>query len=199
MKRRSLRGSLRPGAASTPVATSTPHGRTRRIASPTLSGLSPPASIRRTPPGAPSARRQSNTLPEPGLGESTSTTSAGEFAADRERGITRRRTLDHEAHTFSDPSHFRERLGTVRVAPRASRDVTATSTTCSGRSFLNTPTGSTSVGRALSRCRAPRRAAPDAGLGAKTNPTASASSAAASSASSSFVIPQIFTNMMRAR
>ena len=39
-----------------------------RIASPTLSGVSPPASRRRTPPGAPSASRQSKTLPEPGVG-----------------------------------------------------------------------------------------------------------------------------------
>ena len=42
-----------------------------RIASPTLCGVRPPASSRRTPLGAPSASRQSNTRPDPGSGEST--------------------------------------------------------------------------------------------------------------------------------
>ena len=64
MNRRSLRASLRPepGVVSTPVDTSTPHGRTRRIACATFSPLSPPARRRRTPGGhrrrpAPSRRR----------------------------------------------------------------------------------------------------------------------------------------------
>src|SRR5437588_585080 len=79
MNRRSLRGSLRPlpGAVSTPVETSTPQGRTRRIASATFSGVSPPASRRRTPSNAPLTWHQSNTRPEPGLGASRSTMSAG--------------------------------------------------------------------------------------------------------------------------
>src|SRR4051812_14221447 len=42
-KSRTRSGSLRPGADSTPLATSTPAGRTRRIASATLSGFRPPA------------------------------------------------------------------------------------------------------------------------------------------------------------
>src|ERR1019366_6776004 len=46
-KARTLAGSLRPGAASTPEATSTPQGRRTAIASATLAGLSPPAAIRR--------------------------------------------------------------------------------------------------------------------------------------------------------
>ena len=46
-KSRTLSGSLRPGAVSTPEATSTPQGRKVSIASATFSGLSPPAAIRR--------------------------------------------------------------------------------------------------------------------------------------------------------
>ena len=47
MNSRSLTGSFRPGADSTPVATSTPHGRTRVMASATLPACSPPASSTR--------------------------------------------------------------------------------------------------------------------------------------------------------
>src|SRR5206468_3070866 len=46
MKARTLSASLRPGAASTPLETSTPSGRTALSARWTLSGLRPPASIR---------------------------------------------------------------------------------------------------------------------------------------------------------
>ena len=61
---------------STPVATSTPHGRTWRMASPTLSGVRPPARITLRCVGAPSASDQSNTSPEPGVAESTRMASA---------------------------------------------------------------------------------------------------------------------------
>jgi hypothetical protein len=42
----SLAASLMPGAASTPLATSTAHGSTAEIADATLSGVSPPASTK---------------------------------------------------------------------------------------------------------------------------------------------------------
>src|ERR1035438_7701052 len=49
MKCLSRSGSLRPGAASTPLDTSTPHGLSWPIAWETLSGLRPPARISCTP------------------------------------------------------------------------------------------------------------------------------------------------------
>ena len=79
MKLRSLRASFTPlpGVVSTPVATSTPHGRTRWIACATFPGCSPPASRSRTPAGTASASAQSNATPEPGSSASTSTMSTG--------------------------------------------------------------------------------------------------------------------------
>ena len=65
-KSRTFIGSLCPGDDSTPVDTSTPHGRTRSMASATFSGVRPPARMNRRPIGAPSASDQSNTSPEPG-------------------------------------------------------------------------------------------------------------------------------------
>ena len=44
MKRRTASWSLRPGARSTPLATSTPHGCTALIVAATFSGVNPPAS-----------------------------------------------------------------------------------------------------------------------------------------------------------
>jgi hypothetical protein len=44
-KASSLSGSLRPGADSTPLATSTAYGRTATMASETLSGVKPPERI----------------------------------------------------------------------------------------------------------------------------------------------------------
>ena len=71
MKSRRSSGSFRPGAASTPLATSTPPGRRWATASATLSGRRPPETISRVGSVTPSARRQSNTSPEPGFSPST--------------------------------------------------------------------------------------------------------------------------------
>jgi hypothetical protein len=83
MKSRTLRASLRPGpsSTSTPVDTSTPQGRTRSIASATLSGVRPPARITRRLIGAPSANDQSNISPEPGACESSRIASAPNSSA----------------------------------------------------------------------------------------------------------------------
>jgi hypothetical protein len=51
------------------------------MAAATLSGVRPPASITRRPDGAPSASDQSNTCPEPGVGESTRMMSAPQSSA----------------------------------------------------------------------------------------------------------------------
>ena len=66
MKRRTSVGSLMPGADSTPVATSTPHGRTRSMASATLSGVSPPARSTRSPDGRALGERPVEHLPGAG-------------------------------------------------------------------------------------------------------------------------------------
>ena len=47
--------SFTPGDDSTPLATSTPHGRTTSIASATLAGVSPPARISGTPGSKPAS------------------------------------------------------------------------------------------------------------------------------------------------
>ncbi len=66
-----LIGSLYPWLFSTPDETSTPQGLTCAIASPTFSGVSPPASKIRKPEGISLRRLRSNSTPDPGLGEST--------------------------------------------------------------------------------------------------------------------------------
>ena len=196
MKRRSLRGSLRPDPAkvSTPLETSTPQGRIRRIASPTLWGSRPPASSRRIPPGTPSASDQSKTRPEPGSGESTSTASAGPLATAATasspatnawitNGTLRRiaRTSDSGSRPCSWAPAQADRVDrSRRPAPGARR---------------GTPRSSSFPEAAAGRCRAPRSRSPDGGFRrTNTNPRASAPRATASRASSSFVIPQIFTN-----
>src|SRR5207249_5770729 len=80
MKARTFSGSLRPGAASTPLETSTPSGRTAVRARWTLPGFRPPASIRNeafsrtartrvqskvcpVPPGKPPSLRVSSRIP----------------------------------------------------------------------------------------------------------------------------------------
>ena len=95
--------------------TSTPHGRTRWIASPTLSGVRPPASISRTPPGAPSASSQSNTVPEPGLGRVDEHDVGRAVRRRGERGVAGGERLDHERHPLADPAHLGERLAPVEL------------------------------------------------------------------------------------
>ena len=113
----SLRGSLRPGLASTPVDTSTPHGRTASIASATFSGVRPPASMTRMPSGAPSASAQSNTSPDPGAGESTRIASAPYVVGPFEPWVARRERLDHERHSRRDARES-SRASRARAAAR---------------------------------------------------------------------------------
>ena len=136
-----------------PLDTSTPHGRTRRIASPTFSGVRPPASRMRLPRGAPSARRQSNTLPEPGIGRVDEDDVGRARCRGRERGIAGRERLDHELHALADPLHLaRPVRGRATARPRSPARPTI-STIRSGRSLRKTPTVCTSRGsrRTMSR------------------------------------------------
>ena len=66
MKRFTLSASFLPGADSTPVDTSTPHGVTVCTASATLSGSSPPARIIRIPSGISPDERPVEEVPRPG-------------------------------------------------------------------------------------------------------------------------------------
>ena len=73
------------------------------MASATLSGVRPPASRIRSPDGAPSASDQSNTWPEPGLAESSITTSAPYVGGAGERGVAGGEGLDDERDPLADP------------------------------------------------------------------------------------------------
>src|SRR5690606_24075133 len=192
---RTLLGSLRPGADSTPEATSTPHGRTTRTASPTFSGVRPPARMMRRCAGAPSASDQSNTSPEPGVGESTRKASAAYSSAWSRRGSPAGNALMS--------SGTRWRIQWVSAGDSLpwswtarSPAACATSTTRSRASSRNTPTVTISDGRrraiSAARCGAIWR-----GDGAKTKPTASAPMATTSRASSSDVTPHTLTNIER--
>src|SRR5437763_3071260 len=201
MNRRSLRGSLRPlpGAVSTPVETSTPQGRTRRIASATLSGVSPPASSRRTPSNAPLTWHQSNTRPEPGLGASRSTTSAGPSEAIEIAGSPAAKpwtTSGTRCRTYTTSAVDSRPWSCAPLSPT----LLTISTTRSGRSSRKTPSVSTSsygtcFTMSVASSTVTMRGLPEA----KTNPSASAPSAIARSASFSVVMPQILTNIARHR
>ena len=152
MNRRSLRGSLRPGATSTPLDTSTPHGRTSRIASPTLCDVEPAGeqhahAARRAfgePPVEDTARTRIGRVDEDHVGRAV--------GRGRERGIAGRERLDHEPHALADPLHLAARLTPWScTACNPTRD--ATSTTCAGRSSRNTPTVITSRGSRFTMSR----------------------------------------------
>ena len=167
MNRRSLRGSLRPGRgldAARHVDAPRPHERGSRRRR--CRGVSPPASRMRTPPGAPSASRQSKTRPEPGSGESTRMTSAGLLAARRERGIAGRERLDHELHPLADPPHLGRAARGRAAARRAARRAPTISTIraralvaehADGVHLARQPPHDVADGRRASTCRAARR------------------------------------------
>ena len=115
MKRRTSVGSLTPGADSTPLATSTPHGRTRSIASATLSGVRPPARSTRRPDGAPSARDQSNTCPEPGALGVDHHDVGTEGRRSGEVAVAAREGLDDHRHPLADPAGVRVGLVAVQL------------------------------------------------------------------------------------
>ena len=181
-------------AASTPLDTSTPHGRTSRIASPTLCGGEPA--------GEQEAHAARRALGEPPV-EHPARTGIGRVDEDhvgravrrgRERGIAGRERLDHELHPLADPLH----LGRAARAP-------CSCTACSPARADDRRRRARAARRGTRRRCAPRAAAAarcrgrSSGftcrrLGANTKPSASAPSATASSASSSLVIPQILTN-----
>src|SRR5688500_13950692 len=193
MNLRTSVGSFTPGADSTPVATSTPHGRTRSTASATLSGVRPPASRIRSPDGAPSASDQSKTWPEPGLSESIITMSAPNPAA--------------RARSGSPPGNALMTTGTRARTQRVSSADSwpcscaarrpawlVISTTRSRASLRKMPTVRISGGSRLAMSAARDAARKRGDDGTKLKPTASAPMATARRASSSDVMPQTLTN-----
>src|SRR5271157_601936 len=209
-----LAASLRPGAASTPVTTSTPQGRNVAIASATLAGFSPPAAIRRffSPARwkrAFCAAAQSKVVPVPPVAvvvlESTSTASTYGFdsysaswaahcaavCSSKWTTQTMRASAPSRSRRLAGSSGFASKCNCTPVKPQALTVETISSTPAS----TNTPILSTVAGRRgtiAATCSAVTRR----GLGANTNPTASAPASAASSASSSEVLPQILIQML---
>ena len=116
----------------------------------TLSGLSPPASISRTPSGAPSASDQSNTDARTGL-RGVDQDGVGDSGRRRsgQPGVAGRERLDDERDPPPDEAEVLRRLAAVELgAPEAAVRLT-TSITRSGRSLRNTPMVSMSWGQAL--------------------------------------------------
>ena len=193
MNRRSLPGSLRPGAASTPLDTSTPHGRTSADRLADVLG--------REPAGEQDALAARRALGQPpvedlaraGSGESTRMMSAGLFAAAASAGspaanawitnCTRSRI-----HCTSDAGS--RPCSCTPCSPAATDDLDDAL-----RALVAEHADRVHLAR-----QPPHDVAhglghrPGARLGANTKPSASAPSATASSASSSLVIPQILTN-----
>ena len=127
------------GVVSTPVDTSTPHGRTRRIASPTFSGVSPPASRRRTPGGAPSASASRTPCPSRDRASRRGRCRPGRCRPRRARG-RRPRTPGSRTAPARGSSAPRTAARGRAAARRRRPSVLTISTTRSGRSSRNTPT-----------------------------------------------------------
>ena len=114
MKRSTLAGSFRPGVASTPELTSTPHGRATRTASPTVSGVSPADRITRPRGGRLAGERPGD------RGARLALAPAGMAVEEERRGlvavelgeIVRLADLDRLQH---GPRHRRHDLGRLRA------------------------------------------------------------------------------------
>ena len=195
----SFSGSLRPGAASTPLAVSMAKGRTVVIASATFSGRIPPERIRGMLASCSLARDHSKRSPVPPVLtrhiriEHVEVGSIGRQAANRRR-VPNPGDLDHlqpaatcgllavRGALFAVQLEHRQ-AGALRHAPRARRDAhLRRRPTISTRRLSAAPISTAAAGshaRGLS--------------GWKIIPIAQAPCDAASSASVTFVTPQIFT------
>ena len=191
--RRSLRASLRPepGVVSTPVATSTPHGRTRRIACATFSPLRPPARSRRTPGGHRVGERPVERGARPGV-VGVDQHDVDRTVADRgERGIAGGEGLDHERHPLADPAHVGQRLAAVELRAAEAERVDDLDDPLLGL-VAEHADGDHTGREAVEDLARPSPGVTWRGLpGANTKPSASAPRATARSASSSLVTPQI--------
>ena len=164
------------------------------MASATLSGSSPPARIAARPPAP--RRRASSRRPGPIRASERRARSRSVARTARRPRRAGRERLDHPADRRGDLGDVLGRLPRRGAGPPSRRRGWTISTTRFGCSSRNTPTvrisGRQARGDVVDLLRGDLR-----GDGAKTNPTASAPMATARRASSSFVIPQILTNMRR--
>src|SRR5262245_1292233 len=169
-----------------------PNGRTRVIASPTFSGVSPPASRIRRCAAIAAAADQSTVRPVPPRfsGSYTSTSSRvrdGQIDSCGSATVTALIAgvaMPAASATVSSPCSC--------TAPRGTR--AATWATCSAGWLTKTPTAVTNGGRVATIARA-RYGSMHRGLpGQNTNPRAPAPHSTAAAASSARVMPQIFTN-----
>ena len=116
MKSRISSGSLRPGADSTPVETSTPAGpQVGDGLAPRCRGAGRRETIRRWWSTTPSARRQSKTWPEPGLSPSTMQVVRAELLEAGDGALAGAEGLDHQRHPGADPLRVLGRLVPVQL------------------------------------------------------------------------------------
>ena len=211
---RTFAASLRPGAASTPLTTSTPHGRSVAMASATFSGVSPPAATSFTRSrvleegfAAPQPSRNACPVPPTAVAVRESTRIASTLASRAMRAAARSARAGFKMHHAQNPqprpeprAQFRRlRLPSPQsaVARRSGRPLPPSprsrrhSHQQTRRSFRSPPA---TQAQSRATCSAVTRR----GLGANTNPTASAPASAAIIASASEVLAQILIQMLMA-
>jgi hypothetical protein len=195
---RTLPRSFTPGALSTPLATSTHHGSTRRTASATLSGVSPPASTSFRALASDRTRPHSNACPVPPSAPrtfaSTSTYSPGIAAAITTSSSPPMRTAlyacGRSASTTaggSSPDSCRHRTPVRSTTARAS------STSRSATTATTSVFPPTAAAIAFTVASSTRRTDD----GTRFTPSASTPSAAHASACATVVTPQTFTHATR--
>ena len=191
-------GSLRPGEASTPLATSTPHGRTRGDGVGDVVGVEP-AGQDELPvqAGTPSARRPVEHLARTRRWRVDQEQDVGAVLVDAGRapGSPAGKRLDDRPAPArrTAPGVLGRLVSAVQLGRPQPDGLARSRPPARGASSRNTPTVRISGGRRRTMSRATFGAICRA-TGRRSKPTASAPMATASRASSSLVMPQILTN-----
>ena len=193
MKSRTSSGSLRPGADSTPVDTSTPAGRRFATAWATLSGRSPPETIEAVVVRHPLRQPPVEDLARPGVFAVDEQVVGAELLEAADGALAGAEGLDHRGDRGRAPTASPRRSRARAVAPPRARPARTASTTRCGASSRKTPTVSTCSGSRFAMSPAsctrdlPRRRGED-----EARPH-EAPRLTARSASASDVMPQILT------
>ena len=147
-----------PAAASTPLDTSTPHGRTSadRVADVVGREAAREQDAHRR---SARPRRGASRTPCPTRARASrrGSMSAGLLAAARERGIAGRERLDHELHALADPLHLATPARGRAAARRAGRRGPTISTIAFGPLVAEHADGRAPRAAAAARCRGPSR------------------------------------------